>query len=138
MAAPETFQPIARALVSTLRTNATLKAALTGMYEAIAPNDAEYPYLTYDLYGSTSKWEFGGAVYKPKFMVRIWSDDQVQARTLDQLAHETLWDADLGLDQQTTLLCRRTKDVSRVHDAGEGSKVFSVGGLYTVWTGQSY
>ena len=55
MAAPPTFQPIARALVSTLRTNSTLKAELTGFHEAIAPNKAEFPYLTYDLYGSTSK-----------------------------------------------------------------------------------
>ena len=138
MAAPPTFQPVARALVSTLRTNSSLKDALTGMYEALAPNGAEYPYLTYDLYGSTSKWDFSGAVYKPKFMVQVWSDDQVQARTLDQLVHETLWDVDLGIAEQSTLLCRRTKDVSNINDAGHGRKIFRVGGLYTIWTGQTY
>lgn len=137
--APETFQPVARALVSTLRLNATLKTAITGFYEAIAPVDAGFPYLTYDLYGSTSKWDFSNsAIYKPKFMVLIWSDDQVQARTLDQLVNETLWDADLGLEQQSTLLCRRTKDISRVRDAGQGKRVYQVGGLYTIWTGQSF
>jgi len=135
---PDTFGTTARALVSTLRANATLKAAVTGFYEAITPNDVEFPYVTYDLYGSTSKWDFSGAIYKPKFVVQIWSDDQVQARTLDQLVNDTLWDADLGLSEQSTLLCRRVKDVSRVNDAGQGQRIYQVGGIYQIWTGQTY
>lgn len=138
MPAPDTFQGTARALVSTLRTNATLKTAVTGMHEAVAPNATDFPFLTYSLYGSTSTWDFSGAIYKPKFLVQIWSDDQVQARTLDQLCNETLWDADLGLAEQSTLLCRRIRDVSRVNDAGQGQKVFQVGGVYQIWTGQTY
>lgn len=137
MTAPAGFAPVARALVQTLRTNATLKAALTGMYEGVAPNGTGLPFLTYSFLGGTAAWQWGSVVNRPRFSVNVWATDNVEARTLDQLVNDTLWDVDLGVEQQSTLLCRRMYDVSDVLDVGHGRKVFQVGGVYQIWTGQS-
>lgn len=135
---PQTFAPIAQALVRILRNNSTLKAAVTGFWEGQAPNDLEYPFLTYQLLPSgRDEWAFGSLMKRPRFTVSIWGTDQVQARNLDQLISDILWDADLAMDEQSTMLVRRVEDISMSYPAGTGRRVYQVGGDYTVWTDQT-
>ena len=131
---PSTIQPIFQALIRTLRTNATLKAAVAGFYEGAAPAGTAYPYVTYHLAGGGDSWEWGDVTKKPIVAVQVWGDDQVEARNLDQLILDTLWDAELSIDQQSTLLCRRTSDISNANAEGSGQKVYQNGGMYRIWS----
>ncbi len=135
---PQTFAPIAQALVRALRADSELRTAVTGFWEGQAPNDLEYPFLTYALITSgREEWDFGGLLKKPRFKVSIWGTDQVQARNLDQLISDILWDKDLAMDEQSTVLVRRTSDISESYPDGTGKRVYQVGGMYTVWTDQA-
>lgn len=134
---PSNIQPIFQALVRTLRTNASLKDAVAGFYEGAAPAGTTYPYVTYHLAGGGDKWAWGSVTKKPVVAVQVWSDDQVEARNLDQLCLNTLWDTELSIDQQSTLLCRRTSDISNANAEGSGQKVYQVGGMYRIWSDQT-
>lgn len=135
---PQTFAPISQALVRLLRADSTLSAAVTGWWEGQAPNDQAYPFITHSLTTSgRDEWSFGGLTKKPKFTIVVWGPDQVQARNLDQRISDILWDADLAMDVQSTVLVRRTADISESYPAGTGKRVYQVGGTYTVWTDQS-
>jgi hypothetical protein len=115
--------------------NATLKAAVTLFAEGAAPAGTVYPFVTYHLAGGGDDWEFGSVTKKPVVAIQVWSDDQVEARNLDQLILDTLWDTELSIDQQSTLLCRRDTDLSSVNAEGSGQKVYQVGGMYVIWSG---
>lgn len=137
MATPSNIQPIFQALVRTLRANAALKAAVAGFYEGAAPAGTAYPYVTYHLAGGWDDWAFGSVTKKPVVAIRAWSNDQVEARNLDQAVLDTLWDTELSVDQQSTLLCRRTLDISSSDVDGTGHRVYQVGGMYQIWTDQT-
>jgi hypothetical protein len=128
------LQPILQALVRTLRANATLKAAVAGFWEGSAPAGTTYPYVTYHHAGGGDYWEFGSVTKKPVVAIQVWSSDQVEARNLDQLIINTLWDAELSIEQQSTLLCRREGDISDANPDGTGQKVYQVGGYYRIWS----
>jgi hypothetical protein len=128
------IQPIFQALVRTLRADTALKAAVTGFWEGAAPAGTDYPFVTYHLAGGGDDWLMGSVTKKPLVMIQVWSDDQVQARTLDQLITDVLWDTDLGIDQQSTILCRRVIDVSDSNAIGSGQKIYQVGGTYSIWS----
>lgn len=131
---PSNIQPIFQALIRTLRANATLKAAVTAFSEGGAPAGSVFPYVTYHLAGGGDDWEFGSVTKKPVVAIQVWSDNQVEARNLDQLILDTLWDAELAIDQQSTLLCRRDTDLSSASSEGAGQKVYQVGGMYQIWS----
>ncbi len=138
MAVPSGTTLISRALVVTLKGNANLKTALTGgMHEGLAPDGTKYPFLVYNLhYGSIQAgWGFADVV--AGYDVFVYSRDQVEARNLDQLVHETLWDAALNVTGQSTLYCRRSLEMSSVDVDEQGQKVYQVGGLYVISTYQT-
>ena len=137
MAAPSNIQPIFQSLVRILRSNAALKAAVAGFYEGAAPAGTSLPFVSYHLAGGGDTWTFGSVTKKPLIAIQVWSHDQVEARNLDQLCLNTLWDAELAIDQQSTLLCRRMSDISLVNTDGAGQKVYQVGGMYRVWSDQN-
>jgi hypothetical protein len=134
---PTNLQPIFQALVRTLRANAALKAAVAGFWEGAAPAGTDYPFVTYHHAGGGDDWYMGSVTKKPKVAIQVWGDDQVEARNLDQLIINTLWDAELSIDQQSTLLCRRTADISQSNAEGSGQKIYQVGGIYTIWSDQN-
>lgn len=134
MAGPSTVSPISRALIIALRANTSLKDALTGMHEGIAPSKAGYPFLTYHLQYAPMTPDWGAVMRRTGYTIQVWSTDQVEARNLDSLVAETLWDAALSIDEQTTLLCRRVTDLSSVGVDDQGYRVYQVGGVYEIWT----
>lgn len=134
MPAPSNIQPIFTALIRALRANVALKAAVAGFWEGAAPDGTEYPYVTYHLSGGGDDWSFGSVTKKPTLVIQVWASDQVEARNLDQSINDTLWDNELAIDGQSTLLCRRTRDISLVNTDGTGAKVYQVGGYYYIWS----
>lgn len=138
MTAPTGTAPIARALVQTLRANATLKAALTGgIHEGEAPLGSRHPWLIYGLQYGPMDYAWGSMMIPSGFHLVVFSRDQVEARNLDSLVVETLHDAALNVDGQTTLLCRRVLDLSSVDVDDEGLKVYGQGGLHEITTDQT-
>lgn len=139
MAAPKGQTPIIRGLVRTLKANTSLKDALTGgIWEGVAPLKQEYPILTYHLQYNRDAWFNGSLLKKPGYAIFVWDTDLGQARNLDQLVLDTLWDAELAIDQQSTLLCRRVMDLSSQHVDDQGLLVFQVGGVHEIWADQTY
>lgn len=142
MAGPTGIAPIKQALVRALRDNVALKAALSNeIHEGVAPRDAEYPYLVYDVAYAPHEYYWGGDTIRAGFEIVIVSDDQVEAHNLDQSVSDTLHDIelslDLGVSGQTGLFCRRRADMSSADFDDAGKKVYQVGGTYEIWTDQN-
>lgn len=138
MAAPTGTAPIMRALVQTLRSNAVLKAGLTGdIHEGEAPAGTRQPWLVYGLHYGPMGYMWGTTQIEAGFHVFIYSRDQVQARNLDRLVVETLHDAPLNVEGQSTLFSRRILDLSLTDVDDEGLKVYQVGGIHEIWTDQT-
>lgn len=137
MVVPTGTAPIARALVQTLRSNTALKAGLTGdIHEGEAPPGTRPPWLVYGLQYGPYGYEWGAVSIESGFRIFIFSRDQVEARNLDRLVVETLHDAALNIDGQTTLLARRVLDMSLTDVDDEGLKIYQVGGIHEFWTDQ--
>lgn len=133
-----TIAPVMRALVQALRADTDLSAsALTGMHESIAPDATRWPFLVYNVQWSTYVYDSTNVTLKGIVTVLVVSDDQVQARNLDALVMTALHDAALTVSGQTTLYCRRTGDLSFSDVDAQGKRVYSVGGMYSIWTDQS-
>lgn len=121
-----------------LKSNTSLKDGLSGgMHEGFAPEGSSYPLLTYRLHYGVIRPGWGNADVDAGYNIYIWSRDQVEARNLDQLVHETLWDAQLNVPGQSVLYCRRSLDMSSADVDGQGQKLYMVGGLYKITTNQS-
>ncbi len=133
-----TVAPIARAIVQILRADAALKAALTGgIHEGIAPIGSKFPWLTYAMHYGPSVSAWGSTMLTPGWDIFVFSRDQVEARNLDQLVVDILQDAELSVEGQSTLLCRRVLDMSSADIDDEGQKVYQVGGVFETWTDQT-
>ena len=133
-----TSAPIMRAVVRVLRSDATLKAAIKGGYhDGFAPAKTAYPLLTYQLitapYGHT--WDRREILCLVD--VSVWAESPVTAKNCDQLVLNALDDAQLEVDGQTTLICRRVADIpGGAETDSEGKKIYQIGGSYEIWTDQ--
>jgi len=66
------FEGIYSAFVS----DSTLSGAVTGLYPVVAPEDADFPYITYHWIASNQEWDFGLVKYEtPLIQFSIFSDD---------------------------------------------------------------
>ncbi len=132
-----TSAPIKRAIVAKLRSNATLRSALAGgMHEGFAPEKVPYPVLTYQLVYDPLAYTWGSMMHMAGFDINVWHTSSVDANNIDALVFNTLEDASLSVDGQTTLICRRVADLSSQDVDEEGKKLYMVGGTYEVWTDQ--
>lgn len=132
-----TSAPIDQALVAKLRSNLTLKAQVSGFHEGIAPQGTPYPFITYHTQYAPYEPVWGGELIEAGYVVNVWAENSVDAKNIDTLAAQTLHYAQLSVTGQSTLICRRVGDLKSVDMDEEGKKVYSVGGLYEIWTGQN-
>jgi len=134
-----TTAPIKRALVQKLRASSPLRtAAKGGIHEGFATQRDPYPLIVYQLISAPYYYPWGTAMLLTEFDVRTYSYDGVEANNLDALVTQVLDDASLAVDGQSTLICRRTEDLSSQSLDDEGKKVYMVGGSYEIWTDQSH
>lgn len=128
---------VKRALVQQLRSNLTLKAALVGgIHEGFSPEKPEYPLLVYHEISAPYVWLWGSLMLYTRFDVWVLHRESVGANNLDALVFSTLNDADLAVDGQSTLICRRVADMSSQDVDDEGRKIYMVGGSYLIETDQ--
>jgi hypothetical protein len=72
----------------------------------------------------------------PRYDVKVFSKNSVEAETLDALVAVVLDEAPLAVTGQSTLICRRVADLNLPDVDEEGQKIYMVGGTYEVWTDQ--
>lgn len=135
--------PVKQAVVRALRDNTALKAMVgaDGINEGISPRDSEYPYIVYTVSYSRREWDGTNVSLITDVIVWSFSDDQVEAHTLDQLVNDSLEEVELDFSgtstiEQSSLLCRRISDLSSFDLDGAGHRIFQMGGVYRIWTDQ--
>lgn len=133
--------PVKQALVKALREDVALKALVgsDGINEGTEPRGVDYPYITYSVIYSYRDWDSTGVMLITEVNVWSTSNDQIQAHTLDQLVANALEDKVLATSElagQTSLFCRRIGDLSSAEGDGAGTRVYSMCGIYRIWTDQ--
>jgi len=133
-----TSQNIWRALVVQLRSNAALKAALTGgIHEGIAPEKVPYPHLVWTAVVPGVKEDtWNSRMIIALADVVIVSRSSVEASNLDQSVLETLDEASLTVIGQSSLICHRLADIRSDEPDEEGRKLYRIGGSYEIVTSQ--
>jgi hypothetical protein len=134
------WSSVRQALVRNLRANLVLSASLPGDWaEGAAPMTTEYPLGVYALVPSPGFYDWTGVVWDMLVDVFIFSRDQGEAASLDQLAFMTLQDArlDFDVDQLTSVSCRRTGVLSLQDTDERGNTIYQVGGTFRIRVAQS-
>lgn len=133
-----TSQNIWRAVVSTLRGNATLRAAVIGdFHEGVAAGKAPYPHVVWTpVVPGVNDDSWGERTIIALADVVAVSRNQVEASNLDQLMTEVLDEASLHVIGHHTLICYRVADLRDDDRDEEGRKVYRIGGSYEIQTSQ--
>lgn len=131
--------PITAAIVTTLRSNTSLKDAATGgIHEGVALSGSIPPLILYTVTYAPRSYDFSQHV-----MVMLGLDmwayatNQVDARNIDTLIYQTLQDAPLTVSGQSILYLRRTADLESADVDEAGRKYYQTGGSYEVWSDQA-
>jgi hypothetical protein len=67
-----------------------------------------------------------------------FAENGVDASNVDQLILNAFDGAQITVDGQTTLICRRISDIPGGPEVdSEGKKIYQIGGSYEIWTDQS-
>lgn len=129
---------VRQALVRQLRSNLVLKDGLPGGWsEGVAPEETAYPRGVLALHFAPAEYDWTGMVSIIGFDAFVFSKDQGEAASLDQLVFTTLQDAPLVVSGQTTLMCRRVSSLSLVDTNAAGDIIYQAGGTYEAVTAQS-
>lgn len=127
-----------QALVRQLRSNLVLKDELLGDWsEGVAPQSTAFPRGVFQLHFAPPEYDWTGMVTLIGFDVFVFSKDQGEAASLDQLVFTTLQDALLVVVGQTSLKCRRASSLSLTDEDAAGNIIYQVGGTYQAITAQS-
>ena len=133
----KTTAAIRQALVRAVRA-ASAYSSLNGIFNGFAPEETEYPFATYNEIAAPYEDAWGSRMIITAFDVFIFSRSEVEAGDLDQSLADALDGAQLTVEDQTALICRRVNDIPIGPDLDEeGKKVYQVGGTYEIWTDQS-
>lgn len=134
-----TSAPIKRGVVRHARSNGPLKAALIGgIHEGFAPEKVKYPFMAYNLVAAPYGNLWGSRVIVALVDIMAFAENGVDASNVDQLILDAFDGAQLTVDGQSTLICRRVADLPGGPDVdSEGKKIYQIGGSYEIWTDQS-
>lgn len=128
-----------QAVIRQLRSNLVLKDLLLGDWsEGVAPKDTPFPRGIIQLHYSPAEYDWTGFVTVIGFDAVVFSKDQGEAASLDQLVFTSLQDAGLNVAGQTSLKCRRVSTISLTEAAPDGTDtVWQAGGVYQAIAAQS-
>ena len=124
-----------------------------GEHEHPAPRGSSYPLLTYREVAAPYVDDWTKRTIRSWWDIEVWSEDQVEAGTLDVLVNFELEDKVDGIEvpadptedpedpetvmtTQTILYCRRIADLRDKEVTDEGKTVYRVGGTYSIWGDQ--
>jgi hypothetical protein len=142
-----TVASISRAIVQTLRLGHGPKSLLNEdgsralpskwLHEGFAPELTPYPFITWQPFPTTPRvYTWGSVMALARYDIRAVSRNSVEAENLDALCSAVLDEANLSVEGQSTLICRRVADLRSQDVDEEGQKVYMIGGTYEVWTDQ--
>lgn len=133
-----TSAPIKQAIVHQLRLSAPLVAASTGgIHWRVAPREVKYPYIVVSLVSAPLKRDWDQVEIRSVWDIVAFAVNSVEVEQLDALVTTALNEADLPVTGQTTLLCQRVADVPGDDDIDDtGTRIFQMGGSYSIWTTQ--
>jgi hypothetical protein len=136
--ATTTVAPVKRAVVQKLRASSPLVSAIAGgIHEAIAPRKVKYPFIVYQIVAGSYEYDWTGMMIKALMDISTYAVNPVDANNIDALICTALNEAELNVDGQTSLLCRRVADLPTGPDVdSEGKRIYQVGGTYSIWTDQ--
>lgn len=133
-----TSAPIKREVVRHARSDAPLKAAIVGgIHEGFAPEKVRYPFMVYNLVVAPYEDAWGSRMIVALMDLMVFAENGVDANNVDQLILNAFDGAQLTVDGQTALICRRVTDLPGGPDIdSEGKKIYQIGGSYEIWTDQ--
>ena len=132
----KTSGPIRQALVRAVRA-ASAYGSLKGIFNGFAPEKTDYPFAVYNEITAPYEDAWGSRMIIAVFDVFVFSLDEVEASDLDQSLADALDGAQLTVEDETSLICRRVGDVPVAPDIDEeGRRIYQVGGQYEIWTDQ--
>ena len=133
----KTSAAIRRAFVQTVR-NAAVYSSLNGIFAGFAPEETEYPFATFNEVAAVYEDDWTNRTIIAAFDIFVFSLNEVEAHTLDQSLADALDGAQLTVEDQDALICRRVADIPVMPDLDErGKRIYQVGGSYEIWTDQS-
>lgn len=126
------------AIFNILNTQAVNDAVKGGVFNSLAPPDATFPYIVFQMLSKVDEHNFalrgGNAVYLIKGVSnKRWPKEAID---VDTTIDTTMEDATLTIANHSQLLCRRESDFSFVEDR-DGMIYQHVGGMYRVMADES-
>lgn len=133
---------VRQAILRQLRSNLVLAGQLPGEWsEGFRPQktgqEQVYPLGIVSLHYAPALYDWTGVVNILGMDVFVFSKDQGEAASLDQLVFTTLQDQRLTVTGQTSLSCRRTSSISLTDVDAQGQPIFEVGGVWEIRVAQS-
>jgi hypothetical protein len=131
---------VRQAVVRALRANLVLADQMPedrDWNEGSSPQGTPFPHGVYSLAYGPPEYDWTGVVHLIGVDVVVYSTDQGEAASLDQLVFITLQDARLAVTGLTTLSCRRIGIISLTDADATGRKVYVLGGTYQLRVSQS-
>lgn len=107
------------------------------IHEGTAPAETPYPFLTYTSVFAPYDDDWTKRTMRAGVDISAWSDNQVEASTLDSLVMNTVEDSLSTVDGQTTLYARRIAGIRLPEVDETGKRIFRAGGTYLFWTDQA-
>jgi hypothetical protein len=136
--------PLKQAFVRALRDITALKTAVGNeFHEGVVLPGTAYPFCVYSIPVAAIEYDWDGGIARAVVDVIVASDDSVAAGNLDQLIAKGLQDKVLDFsgtttdptdEPKSTLLCRRITALSATGFDDAGTRVYNVGGRYSVET----
>jgi hypothetical protein len=131
-----TPDPVRAALYAFLDADATLGDLLTGIHYGEAPEDAKHPYAIFARTSNVSSWSYRTFARNQLWLVKgvCRSGPPTAAEAIDARCEELLNDAELAIDGSQCLYVRREAGIPDLPEIDAGETIFSVGGLYRIWS----
>ena len=122
------------ALYAILSDNAELGEKVTGVYNAVAPETAEYPFVIFNEQSGTDSYVFGdyshrNLVYLVKCVAK--SPSAKVAGEVYDIIESILMDRQLTMDGYKNIYLRRESDV-KYPEVVDGIQYWHVGALYSI------
>jgi hypothetical protein len=137
VAALTTTAPIKQALVRWLRGTTNWGTVVVGgLHQSVAPTKTKYPFVTYNFVPSTRDYQWDGMQIDVPVDIFAFAENPVDAENIDSLIAARLQDAQITVNGQVLMYCRRIADVSLLQDDARGRRIYQIGGSYRLITDQ--
>jgi hypothetical protein len=131
-----TPDPVRAALYAFLDADAALGNLLTGIHYGEAPESAKHPYTIFSRLSNVPSWSYRSFARDQLWLVKgvCRGSAPTAAEAIDARCEELLNEAELAIAGSRCLDVRREAGIPDLPKVDAGEIVFSVGGLYRIWS----